>query len=110
MHHMKTVKSGLIAKNLLEQFCHPLCTETDHCAVWPLLIRGWRLLEVFNILFKIFGSLTSIRGRTSLRSYGAYSQTRKITENQAKSHKLSLQATDKKALATKTAKISAKKD
>ena len=33
MGHMKT---GLInKKNLLEQFCHPICTETDHCEVVP---------------------------------------------------------------------------
>ena len=37
MYHVKTEKSAFIDKNLLEQFCHPLCTENDHSA---LLLPG----------------------------------------------------------------------
>ena len=33
MYHVKTEKSAFIDKNLLEQFCHPLCTENDHSAL-----------------------------------------------------------------------------
>ena len=33
MYHVKTEKLAFIDKNLLEQFCHPLCTENDHSAL-----------------------------------------------------------------------------
>ena len=33
MDHVTTEKPAFIDKNLLEQFCHPLCTENDHSAL-----------------------------------------------------------------------------
>ena len=33
MDHVTTEKPAFIDKKLLEQFCHPLCTENDHSAL-----------------------------------------------------------------------------
>ena len=34
MDHVTTEKPAFIDKKLLEQICHPLCTENDHSAVY----------------------------------------------------------------------------
>ena len=39
IYHVKTEKLAFIDKNLLEQFCHPLCTENDHSGLYHLYLN-----------------------------------------------------------------------
>ena len=60
MYHVKTEKSAFIDNNLLEQFCHPLCTENDHSAVAK---QSWCHFEALECIFpfgsEIFSRLSS---------------------------------------------------
>ena len=55
MYHVNTEKSAFIDKNLLEQFCHPLCTENDHSALYDdmflISIFISKLLNRWSFLF-----------------------------------------------------------
>ena len=71
MCHVKTENLAFIDKNLLEQFCHPLCTENDHSAVLPCFQISLTQSMLYSILLAA-GSLQTAPAARPILVQSAY--------------------------------------